>query len=287
MTRSRRARACRLAAATLLGLAMIAQARGQSAETLDLCAYRLVFDEDFSDFRVAPRQLGDARWIAHTPWNGDFGDAAFSDPGPDGPFSVSGHTLSITARKSADGRWRSGLIAAADGSGKGSGVRYGYFEASLRMPPGPGTWPAFWLGTLKPGSDQSPGIEIDVIEYYGHADGGYRSAVHVWYEGKDKPLSRHRSQYVPVEPGSLVTGFHSYGARVTPEAITFYLDRRPVWRTPTPPEHRLPLFPLLNLALGSGFSIKDTPNPSVLQVGRVRIYEAEPTRAARCPAAGP
>ncbi|WP_186110551.1 hypothetical protein [Burkholderia gladioli] len=114
-----------------------------------------------------------------------------------------------------------------------------------------------------------------------------RSAVHVWYEGKDKPLSRHRSQYVPVEPGSLVTGFHSYGARVTPEDITFYLDRRPVWHTPTPPEHRLPLFPLLNLALGSGFSIKDTPNPSVLQVGRVRIYEAEPARAARCPAAAP
>ena len=30
------------------------------------------------------------RWIAHTPWHGDFGDAAFSDPLPGFPFATAG-----------------------------------------------------------------------------------------------------------------------------------------------------------------------------------------------------
>ncbi|WP_414451547.1 glycoside hydrolase family 16 protein [Burkholderia sp. 22PA0099] len=244
------------------------------ADRLDLCGYNLVFDETFADFRIASRTLGDARWTAHTPWNGDFGDAAFADPGPNGPFSVSSNGLAITARRAADGKWTSGLIAAADAGGKGSGVRYGYFEASLRMPTGPGTWPAFWLSTLKAASDRSPGIEIDAVEYYGHDDTAYQSAVHVWYDGADKAKSRHRSRSIPVPPGALEAGFHDYGVRVTPEDITFYLDRRPMWRQSTPPEHRLPLFPLVDLALGSGFPIKDTPNPSVLAVKAVRIYAA-------------
>jgi hypothetical protein len=59
---------------------------------------------------------------------------------------------------------------------------------------------------------------------------------------------------------------------VAPDSVTYYLDRRPVWQQPTPPELRTPLYPLVDLALGSGFSIENTPDPSVLQVDYMRVY---------------
>lgn len=253
-------------------------------EALDLCAYKPAFMEEFDSLSVAPRVLNAARWISHTPWNGDFGDARFVDDAPAGPFSIKDGILHITARRDEAGKWRSGLLAASDGTGAGFGLRYGYFEARMRLPPGPGTWPAFWLGTKRPNTDKTPSIEIDVIEYYGHSDAAYSAALHVWYKGEDKKRTTNTVQKIPVPAGSLLDDFHTYGVRVTPETITYYLDRKPVWRRPTPPELDKPLFPLVNLALGSGFPIDRTPNPSVLLVDYVHVYAPDPEgRAARCP----
>jgi hypothetical protein len=59
------------------------------AEQLDLCGYEIAFADEFDDLAIAPRKLeGGARWTAHTPWNGDFGDAMFSDPRPGWPFTT-------------------------------------------------------------------------------------------------------------------------------------------------------------------------------------------------------
>ena len=88
---------------------------------LDLCDFRPVFMEDFHDISIASRRMHGKRWIAHY-WNGDFGDAVFTDPGPNGPFSLKDEALQITARRDRAGRWVSGLIAAANSSGKGYGA---------------------------------------------------------------------------------------------------------------------------------------------------------------------
>jgi hypothetical protein len=261
----------------LLATASLTLAHGAESMPLNLCDAKPSFNEDFTDFRVASRALGDARWTSHTPWNGDFGDAAFTDSGPSGPFAVVDGELHITATRTPQGRWRSGLIAAADASGRGYGTRYGYFEARMRMPPGPGTWPAFWLMSLKPVADLKPRIEIDVVEYYGHATNRYSSSVHVWYKGADQAQSRHVTQRTAVPADALVTGYHDYGVRVLPDTITFYLDRKPVWEQPTPAELDTPLYPLVNLALGSGYPIDRTPDPSTLAVKWVRFYVFDPS----------
>ena len=248
---------------------------------IDLCDFKPVFMEDFHDISVAPRIIGDKRWIAHTPWNGDFGDAVFTDPGPNGPFSLKDGALQIRARRKPADHWVSGLIAAADASGKGRGVQFGYFEARMRMPPGPGTWPAFWLANLAPANDPAPGVEIDVIEYYGQFADSYQSALHVWDKGADRSPALHDTQ---VAAGALVAGFHDYGVQVAPDVITWYFDRSPVWSQPTPPEHRTPLFPIVDLALGSGYPIDKTPDPSVLSVAYVHVYAHDPAgRGSRCP----
>lgn len=258
----------------LLAAVSCACASGQPAneKPLDLCAYDLVFSDDFDDMSIASHSLGTMRWTAHTPWNGDFGDAVFADPGPDGPFAAKQGILRITARKDERSRWHSGLIAAADASGNGHGLRFGYFEARMKLPPGPGTWPAFWLMSLAATSDKRPRVEIDVIEYYGHQTDRYHVADHVWYSGGDKERTRHDGSRVPVENGSLVQDFHTYGVLVEPDKLTYYFDRQPVWQQPTPPELQTPLYPLVDLALGSGYSIAETPDPSVLEVDYVREY---------------
>jgi hypothetical protein len=68
------------------------------------------------------------------------------------------------------------------------------------------------------------------------------------------------------------SGFHDYGCLVERDWITLYFDGIEVWKTPTPPEHKKGLMPLLNLALGSGWPIDKTPNPSYLYVDHVRVY---------------
>jgi hypothetical protein len=76
---------------------------------VDLDRFTLVFEDDFRALDVTARGPG-SKWIAHTPWNGDFGDASFTDPQPDFPFAATPGGLTITARKGADSRWQSGLL---------------------------------------------------------------------------------------------------------------------------------------------------------------------------------
>src|ERR1700753_1325401 len=91
----RTARWCALLIGCATPLAPIAQA---DSPTLDLSGYRLTLDENFKTLNISALGPGTA-WIAHTPWNGDFGTAAFDNPGPDGPFSLNAQGLKITARK--------------------------------------------------------------------------------------------------------------------------------------------------------------------------------------------
>ena len=50
---------------------------------------------------------------------------------------------------------------------KGSGWRYGYIEARLRLPKGKGTWPAFWMMPVNFNNDWPASGEIDIMEHVG------------------------------------------------------------------------------------------------------------------------
>jgi beta-glucanase (GH16 family) len=110
-----------------------------------------------------------------------------------------------------------------------------------------------------------------VLEYYGQFTNGYHSVVHVW-DNTDPAKSRAQDHITEVPPASLTDAFHTYGADVEKDWIIFYLDRRETWRTPTPPELRVPLMILVNLALGSGWPIDQTPNPSIMKVAYIHAY---------------
>lgn len=237
---------------------------------IDPDRWALSFSEEFNDLDVSARGAG-TRWKAHTPWNGDFGDARFADPRPGFPFTVQDGILRIEARKSDNGRWQSGLLASTAPTGEGFQQRFGYFEIRARVPRGEGVWPAFWLRS----GGKDTAVEVDIIEHYGHAPQRYTAAFHIW-DRKEPAKSKHSHQWVAVTPGSLSTDFHTFGASVDPERIRYFFDRREVWSVPTPPELKLPFTILVNLALGAGWPIVNTPNPSIMEVDYIRVWNLPP-----------
>lgn len=247
---------------------------------LDLCAFRPIFLEDFNSLSVSGDPEDRQRWFAHTPWGGDFGDAAFADPEPAFPFTLRDGILRIEARKGADDKWRSGLLASAHPDGTGFAQRYGYFEARAKLPEGPGVWPGFWLNANQPRTDKDPGVEIDVLEYYGQFPEGFHSSVHIW-DNSGADDNRVSDHVTPVSYGSLYRDFHTYGVDVEPDWVIFYLDRHETWRLATPAELTKPLMVLVSLALGSGWPIDRTPNPSIMEIDYVHVYERDPTGGQR------
>ena len=242
-----------------------------AAADLDLKDYRRTFSETFERLDVSARGPG-SRWVAHTPWHGDFGDAAFSDPLPGFPFATSGTMLRIEARKGPDGRWESGLIASRDHDGAGGAgfaQKFGYFEIDAKLPPGPGVWPAFWLV----GIDPAPRAEVDVFEYYGVAPDQYHANVHVWAQDERRFGDGH---VVAIPAGGASGAFNTYGVLIDEAWVTFYFNRREVWRTPTRPEFKQPMYMLADLALGSGWPIDRTPNPSFLYIRSIAAYQRRP-----------
>ncbi|MFC1795133.1 glycoside hydrolase family 16 protein [Planctomycetota bacterium] len=238
--------------------------------SLDLSGFHLRFREEFDEPLDVSAWGSGTRWIAHTPWAGDFGDARFADPDSNFPFTIKDGILRIEARKDETGK--SGLLASNDPLGKGFSQQYGYFEMRAKLPPGPGVWPAFWLCSSYNRKDKTAGrdgsVEIDVFEYYGRTPSSFAATIHVWHP---QPHCSEGS-IITTKPHEVSTGFHNYGCLVDPQWITMYFDGIKVWQSKTPPEHNKPLMLLLNLALGPGWPIDKTPNPSVMEVDYVRVY---------------
>lgn len=245
-------------------------------ERLDLSGYEIVFADEFDGPLDVSAWGPGTRWIAHTPWRGDFGDARFSDPREGFPFTVQDGVLRIEAHKSLKPKkkgpeWWSGLLASAAPDGSGFSLQYGYFEMSGKLPAGVGVWPAFWLMTTRLNDDPKTvadgSIEVDILEYYGRPD-DYMANLHVW----KPPPHRSGARSIRIPRDSASSGFHTYGALVTPEWVVFYHDRVEVMRRPTPPEHKRPLMLLVNLALGGGWPIDDVQSPTFMYVDYVRAY---------------
>jgi beta-glucanase (GH16 family) len=251
----------------VVGLTGIRLAGGKGS-ALDLSQYETTFSEDFDSLDVSARGPG-SRWIAHTPYNGDFGDAAFADPAPGFPFSVDNGILRIEARKTANGKWRSGLLASVDAKGNGFAQKFGYFEMRARLPAGDGVWPAFWLLGAKRDTHQA---EIDVMEFYGHAPAEYLATVHDW-NLNDAAQSQTAIARIPVKPGELSDGFHTYGAKVDANAIHFFFDRREVGTLPAYADFAQPMYLLVDLGLGGGWPFDRAPNPFFMYVDYVRAWQ--------------
>ena len=245
------------------------QAASDDAHVIDLSRYQQTFSENFASLDVSAWGPG-SKWIAHTPWHGDFGDAVFTDPEPGFPFATASTILRIEARKGSDGLWRSGLISSRDhdgAGGSGFAQQYGYFEIEAKLPQGTGVWPAFWLV----GINAKPRSEVDVFEFYGNAPHSYHANVHVWADDESRFGD---GKIVELPDGASSDQFNRYGVRIDHDWVTFFFNRAEVWRTPTRPEFRQPMYMLANLALGSGWPIDKVASPTFMYIKSIAAYEA-------------
>lgn len=243
--------------------------------SLNLTGWRRTFSEEFDGPLDVSAWGPGTRWIAHTPYSGDFGDAGFADPKPGFPFELKDGLLHITARK-VDGKWRSGLLASVDPKGQGFSQKFGYFEMRAKLPKGPGTWPAFWLlgvPQLKEPKDKKTitQIELDVVEQYGVNDNALHTTTHLW----PPPGGKHTADGDVTLVPDMTADFHTYGVMVDDAQATYYFDGVPLRSHPTPPEAKVPLYLLVDLALGGGWPVDKTPEPSTMIVDYVRAYAKE------------
>lgn len=240
------------------------------APTLSLAGMTLTFNEEFNDLSVSREGPG-TRWIAHTPYWGDFGDAGFADPKEGFPFTVDKGILRIEARKT-DGKWQSGLLSSADPKGNGFSQKYGYFEMKAKFPKSPGMWPAFWLMGVRGITDKSiTNPEVDVIEQYSAIPNLMCMTLHLWGPGQ-----KHTAEADAIVVPGMSDDFHTYGAWVDEKNIIWYFDGVELWRTKTPEEAKVPLYVMVNLAMGSGWPIDKAVSPSYMYVDYVKVYAKDP-----------
>lgn len=191
----------------------------------------------------------------------------------------SGHLLIRAVReqhKGTDGITRPWTSARMDSLGKWE-FTTGTIEIRMKMQPGEGLWPAFWLE----GSDVTtvgwPDCgEIDVAEVFGSAN-----AVSQTVHGPNGTKAGYQySTSTPAPKGTSVgDGYHTFSVTRSPGKIIFGIDGN-VSGTLTPDKLKKgekwafdgPMFLLLNFAVGgfSGIPTAKTPSPATLSVDWIK-----------------
>ncbi len=240
--------------------------------SLDLTHFVMTFNDEFDGPLDVSSDGNGTKWMGGLPYGtGGFGDAWFGmfSSDPDLPFSVSNSVLDITAwYDTISSHWRSGVIASVDPDAVGFSQKYGYFEMRAKLPEGPGTWPAFWMLSTNSLTDEGDArFELDVLEQYGHAP----ETMHSGYILHGDTSAIHSSNFW-VEDMS--ADYHTYGVMYDEQDIIWYFDGVELMRTITPiAAKQYPVYVLVNLALGSGWPITNTPDPSIMKVDYVRVYQ--------------
>lgn len=190
-----------------------------------------------------------------------------------------GH-LAITARREAyQGRqYTSGRITT---QGRAAHA-YGRFEARIRLPTGPGIWPAFWLLGDDIGEVGWPACgEIDVMEHRGQAPYESTGALHGPGYSAGDALSATRLAFDPLHED-----FHLFAVEWDPDLIVWMVDGEVFHRVrpgDLPAGSRWafdhPFFVILNVAVGGTFvgpPDDATVFPQTMLVDHVRVYTRDP-----------
>jgi len=157
---------------------------------------------------------------------------------------------------------------------------YGRFEARIKLPYGPGIWPAFWLlgsGVETVGWPQCG--EIDIMEFRGQQTNLINGTVHgPGYSGGSSVTKTYGFQNDRFDKD-----FHLFAVEWGEAYIRFYVDD--VLYQEIKPEDLpgqwvfdKPFFIILNVAVGGnyvGFPTSQTPFPQTMLVDYVRVYKEQ------------
>jgi beta-glucanase (GH16 family) len=157
--------------------------------------------------------------------------------------------------------------------------RYGFVEASAKLPCARGTWPAFWM-MPEESAPWPDGGEIDILEQVGSQPNVAHATLHTKLFNHAIHTGRGAETPVP----TACTAFHRYQLAWTPEAITIGVDDHAYMRVRNDqPGGRgawpfdTPFYLILNLAMGGDWAaakgIDDAALPQHMEVDYVRVWE--------------
>lgn len=205
----------------------------------------LAFEENFATLDTTLWNFGRK---ATTFDSGHYGRAAFARiSGEEGfvPYAIvedaqaaGGHALQITAKYIGrpmnvyayygnalpEFQWVSGNLQTAKSDGTVTRAwRNGYFEARMRFPKHPLTWPGFWLMNGRSILFPRTSIEVDIVEHKGFEPRTYGAYLHEW----GAPNEHHEGAGVQT-PDDLTTQYFRYGVLIDGANCIPHFERKPV-----------------------------------------------------------
>ena len=178
-------------------------------------------------------------------------------------------------REMKSGQIESGMLRS-----KWSG-QYGYFEARMKVPPGRGMWPAFWLNP----QDAVWPPEIDILEIVNNGRDTTRNSFHFLHsgDGKGGPSKFSRlDKFGSYRPGfDFADDFHTFAVWWEPGRVRHYIDGQLVVDKPFEWKHKNgsdagPAHVLVNLAVGGQWPGPPTrleDFPARLEVAYIRVWQ--------------
>lgn len=263
----------------------------------------VLFEDDFSGPLSISKTGAGTRYASLKPdWpNGaEFGEAIFADPTDSvNPFSILGDDhLRIRVSKAPEGyvdpqgwnrKYIGGLLSSVRLDGTGIAATNGYFEARIQMPAGKGAWPAFWLMSQNStgANHLASTAELDTVEAYGHDPSGACQAKHWWAGSPESHQTNCSSSNFAY--GDNASTWHTYGTKITPTEVIYYIDNVEVWRHASFEQANTPMYFMLNLALGGGWPIDLAKYGDQIDmyVDYVRVFEPDATTSTPTPNPNP
>ena len=236
--------------------------------------YNLVWHDEFdSGTELNPNdwthEVKNSGWVNHELQN----YVNHLTPGGSTVTEVKNGKLRITCLKE-NGKIYSGRVYAK----VKQGWTYGYIEASIKLPKGKGTWPAFWMMPVNFRSWPADG-EIDIMEEVGYHPDYVSSSLHA-----NAHVHSNNTQITHEMKCEGAEGeFHTYAMLWTGKNITTYVDgkvqlsydNRGLGRDDWPYDD--PFYVIFNLAWGGDWGgsqgVDESALPAVMEVDYIRVFQ--------------
>lgn len=245
----------------------ITQAEGKQEITCPIAGYNLVWNDEFTG-----NKLG-ADWTYEVQPAGWVNNELQNYVKEDQVAQVSNGTLKINLLNDNNTIKSARLYAR-----KSTGWKYGYIEASIKLPKGKGTWPAFWMMPVNFTSWPADG-EIDIMEEVGYDPNVVVSTIHCnKYNNGGTAIESARTKVSTAQ-----SDFHVYGMEWTKDDMTFYVDGQKLltYENDGTGKDAWPFdaafYPILNLAWGGAWGglqgVDESCLPATMEVDYVRIFQ--------------
>lgn len=161
---------------------------------------------------------------------------------------------------------------------RNQGWKYGYIEASIKLPEGKGTWPAFWMMPVNFTSWPGDG-EIDIMESVGYDPNVVVSTIHCnKYNNGGTAIESARTSVA-----TAYLEFHKYALEWTADKMVFYVDGKQLLTYNNDGTGKdawpfdSPFYVILNLAWGGSWGglqgVDESCLPATMEVDYVRVFQ--------------